>query len=193
MKIDTEMAHWKKLKALVRVIVRERKRERQREWDERDREWDESEPLKTVKAYYPFMAFYLFLEKRFFRSDQDWTIKWRKSGRTTSWSKKQKNVHWRQSHKKRWFLKNRPTPFSFYLFAVFSNKQYNVKKCHVHPVYGARIRTHELFNMSRLPQPLDQGSRPKMFLTGRQCDQIWRNLNTLCQFFEGIFSAWQNI
>ena len=27
----------------------------------------------------------------------------------------------------------------------------NVKKCVVHPVYGAGIRTHNLSNMSRLP------------------------------------------
>ena len=28
----------------------------------------------------------------------------------------------------------------------------------VHPVYGARIRTHDLRNVSLLPLPLDQGS-----------------------------------
>ena len=26
-----------------------------------------------------------------------------------------------------------------------------LKKCHVYPVYGAEIRTHDLSNMSRLP------------------------------------------
>ena len=36
--------------------------------------------------------------------------------------------------------------------------QINVKN--VHPVYGAGIRTHDLRNMSLLPRPLDQGSRP---------------------------------
>ena len=30
----------------------------------------------------------------------------------------------------------------------------------IHPVYGAGIRTHDLSNMSRLPFPLDLGSRP---------------------------------
>ena len=30
----------------------------------------------------------------------------------------------------------------------------------VHPVYGTGIRTHDLWNMSLLPFPLDQGSRP---------------------------------
>ena len=37
-------------------------------------------------------------------------------------------------------------------------QQINVKN--VHPVTGAGIRTHNLLNMSRIPQPLDQGSRP---------------------------------
>ena len=41
------------------------------------------------------------------------------------------------------------------LFMVFSNKQYQLlqqcQKCHVHPVYGAVIRTHNLLNMSRIP------------------------------------------
>ena len=37
------------------------------------------------------------------------------------------------------------------LFTVFSNKQYNFynkkcEKCHVNPVYGATIRTHDLWN-----------------------------------------------
>ena len=31
------------------------------------------------------------------------------------------------------------------------------EKCHVHLVYGAGIRTHNVSNMSRLPEPLDQG------------------------------------
>ena len=30
-------------------------------------------------------------------------------------------------------------------------QQINVKKCHVHPVFCAWIRTHDLSNMSRLP------------------------------------------
>ena len=54
----------------------------------------------------------------------------------------------------------------FRLFSVFLNKQYNIfttnqcEKTHVHPEYGGRIRTHDLQNMSLLPLPLDQGSRP---------------------------------
>ena len=33
------------------------------------------------------------------------------------------------------------------------------KKCHVHPVYGAGIWTHDLLNMSRLLLPQDQGTK----------------------------------
>jgi len=33
-----------------------------------------------------------------------------------------------------------------------------------HPVYGARIQTHDLWNMSLLPQPLDQDSLPKLYI-----------------------------
>ena len=62
------------------------------------------------------------------------------------------------------FLKNRPTPASFCLFSTFSNNQYNFYKKsirkNVHPLYGAGIRTPDLSNMSRLPLPIDQGSRP---------------------------------
>ena len=36
------------------------------------------------------------------------------------------------------------------------------KKCHFHPVYGTRIQTYNLLNMSCLPQPLDQGYHPKI-------------------------------
>ena len=35
----------------------------------------------------------------------------------------------------------------------------------VHPVYGTGIRTHDLQNVSLLPLPLDQGSRPIMVLS----------------------------
>ena len=56
-----------------------------------------------------------------------------------------------------------PQPL-FHLFSVFSNKLYNFYNKwmwkHVHPVYGAGIRTHDLSNKSRHPKPLDQGSRP---------------------------------
>ena len=55
------------------------------------------------------------------------------------------------------FLKNGPTPASFiiYFFGLFKQtslqflQQINVKN--VHPVYGAGIQTHDLWNMSLLP------------------------------------------
>ena len=54
------------------------------------------------------------------------------------------------------------------LFHLFSSlqktlqflQQINVKN--IHPVYGAKIQTQDLWNMSLLPLPLDQGSRPKV-------------------------------
>ena len=55
------------------------------------------------------------------------------------------------------FLNNGPIPASFsFIFGLFKPtsfqflQQINVKKCHVHPVYNARIRTHDLWNMSLL-------------------------------------------
>ena len=57
------------------------------------------------------------------------------------------------------FLKKmvQPRPL-FRLFLVFFKQtllqflqQINVKKCHVHPVYGAGIRTHNLWIVSLLP------------------------------------------
>ena len=55
-------------------------------------------------------------------------------------------------------LKNGPTPASFpFIFSLFKQttflQQINVKKCHVHPVYDAGIRTHDLLNMSLLSYP----------------------------------------
>ena len=46
-----------------------------------------------------------------------------------------------------------PRPFLF-IFGLFKQpmqflQQINVKKCQVHPVYGAGIWTHDLLNMSR--------------------------------------------
>ena len=54
------------------------------------------------------------------------------------------------------------------LFCFFRYFQTNIdtilttNKCekrHVHPVYRTGIRTHDLWNMTLLPLPLDQGSR----------------------------------
>ena len=62
------------------------------------------------------------------------------------------------------------------LFSVFSNKHhykiYNqliVKN--VHPVYSAAIRTHDLWNMSLLPYPLDQGSLPRSIVLLRKTNE----------------------
>ena len=58
----------------------------------------------------------------------------------------------RKGKKGKMFFEKRPSPASFCLFLVFLKqlpkqflKQINVKKCPiVHPVYGARIQTHDL-------------------------------------------------
>ena len=63
---------------------------------------------------------------------------------------------------------NGPTSASLCLFSVFSVKhhtilqQFNVKN--VHPVFWTRIQTNNLLILSLLPQPLDQGSRPRPVL-----------------------------
>ena len=50
-----------------------------------------------------------------------------------------------------------PTPASFsFIFGLFKQtiqflQQINVKKCHVHPVYGAGIQTHNLLNIITRP------------------------------------------
>ena len=55
------------------------------------------------------------------------------------------------------FIKNGPTPASFsFIFGLFRQtiqflQQSNVIKCHVHPVYGTGIQTHDLSNLSCLP------------------------------------------
>ena len=55
------------------------------------------------------------------------------------------------------FFLNVPNPASFsFIFGLFKQtieflQQINVKKFHVHPIYGPAIRTYNLSNMSRLP------------------------------------------
>ena len=49
---------------------------------------------------------------------------------------------------------NGPTPALFNLFLAFQ-KHYKLYNKYVHPVHGAGIRTHDLWNMSLLPLPLD--------------------------------------
>ena len=57
---------------------------------------------------------------------------------------------------------DQPLPL-FRLFLVFSNKHYKflqqIYVKNVHPVYGAGILTHDLWNVNLLPLPLDQGFR----------------------------------
>ena len=58
---------------------------------------------------------------------------------------------------------NRVIPNLFFVYFVFSNKHFifSTNICeNVHEVYGARILTHDLQDMSLLPQPLDHGSHP---------------------------------
>ena len=65
-------------------------------------------------------------------------------------------------------LKNEPTrPLFSFIFGFFKQtiqflQQINVKN--VHPVYGAGIQTHYLWNMSCHPWSLDQGSRTCLML-----------------------------
>ena len=50
------------------------------------------------------------------------------------------------------------------LFSSFQTSQFLqlIYVKNVHPVYGPGIRTHNLQNVSLLPQSLDQGSRPRL-------------------------------
>ena len=84
----------------------------------------------------------------------------------------------------------------FHLFSVFTNKQYNFttnqcEKCHVHPVYGARIWTHNLSNMSCLPYPLE-----RLLLLGEILSLLivylvfGKILNQLWQLLEAIGQIW---
>ena len=63
-------------------------------------------------------------------------------------------------------IKNWPIPASFsFIFGLFQTNiitifTTNICGKNVHPVYGAGIRTHDLWNVSLFPLPLDQGSRP---------------------------------
>ena len=68
-----------------------------------------------------------------------------------------------------------PTAASFsFIFGIFKQtiqflQQINVKKCYLHPVFSTGIQTHNLLNMSRLPKPLDRGSRPNKGFCSWQC------------------------
>ena len=60
-------------------------------------------------------------------------------------------------------------------------QQINVKN--VHPVYSAGIQTHNLWNMSLLPKPLDQGSRsnivPALLMDGHFHANSLKKLSSL--------------
>ena len=65
------------------------------------------------------------------------------------------------------FNKKMGHPLFCFIFGLFKEtlqylQQINVKN--VHPVYGAESQTHDLWNMSLLPEPLDQRSRPAHLL-----------------------------
>ena len=76
------------------------------------------------------------------------------------------------------FLKNGPNPASFsFIFGLFQTNNTifttnQCEKCHVHPVSGARIRTHDLWNVSLLPKPLDQGSRPTLLILSMMTEDV---------------------
>ena len=60
------------------------------------------------------------------------------------------------------------------LFRLFSVQRAQKYVKNIHTVCGAGIQTHDLSNMSRIPWPLDQGSRPQ----GSSCacdfgDDLW--------------------
>ena len=59
----------------------------------------------------------------------------------------------------------------------------NVKN--VHPVYGTGIQTHNLWNMSLLPKPLDQGSRsnivPALLMDGHFHANSLKKLSSLSE------------
>ena len=57
-------------------------------------------------------------------------------------------------------------------------QQIDVKN--VHPVYRAGVPTHDLWNMSLRPKPLDQGSLPRS----------WLILFTCCWYISKVKDAW---
>ena len=60
--------------------------------------------------------------------------------------------------------------FIFRLFQTIFTILQQIYVKNVHPIYGAGIRTHDLQNMSLLPQPLDQSSRLlNIFISELKC------------------------
>ena len=79
------------------------------------------------------------------------------------------------------FLKKWANPGLFYRLVSVFFKQTSLQilqQINVHPVYGAGIQTHNLRNMSLLPYPLDQGSRPK------EVQFVWLNFYEISVRFD---------
>ena len=79
-----------------------------------------------------------------------------------------------------------PFRHPFHLFSSFQTnitilQQINVKN--VHPVYGARIRTHDLWNMSLVPLPLDIGLPLRYWPKLRSKSDLWYQAQVLGNFF----------
>ena len=56
-----------------------------------------------------------------------------------------------------------PGVFFVFIFGFSGKYLYNMMWKSVHPVFGARIRTHDILNTSLLPKPLDRGPKNFMF------------------------------
>ena len=78
------------------------------------------------------------------------------------------------------FLNGHPRLFFIY-FRLFKQPIHFLQLWkNVHPVYSTGIRTHDIWNMSLLPYPLDQGNH---FLIGRL-----QNVHRFCFSFQDGFS-----
>ena len=77
-----------------------------------------------------------------------------------------KKLLYNMDHWSAWFFfkKNGPTPASFaFIFGLFKQTVHflqQINEKNIHPVYGTGIMNHDLSEMSRQPQPPDQGSHP---------------------------------
>ena len=85
-------------------------------------------------------------------------------------------------------------PGLFYrLFLVFSSKHhYNFYNKNFYPVYGGGIWTHNLWKMSLLPLPPDQGSRPQSctLFSFFSHDKYSTNLTINDKSVDGMLGSW---
>ena len=91
-------------------------------------------------------------------------------------------------HRAQVFLKKSDNPGLFFVYFLSFQTDITVfttNKSLVHLVYGAMIRTHNLWNICCLPSPLDQGSRPG---TGFLCEVKQSLLFSAIQFDVGGLS-----